>query len=218
MRQARGIGSVYQPTYVDKQTGERKKSAVWWISYYHRGKKHRESAGCSENGQPLSHAAAMKLLKQRLGDVSRGRPVGPNVERTTFEDLAGMLTADYKANGRRSLDRIKDALEHLREYFGETHAIDITSDRITTYTTHRQSQKASAATINRELAALKRSFRLAEIASKVASRPYVPMLREQNQRKGFFESEQFKAVLSETSRRAASDSAYRVCEGLARAL
>lgn len=28
MRSARGIGSVYQPSYIDKQTGERKKSAV----------------------------------------------------------------------------------------------------------------------------------------------------------------------------------------------
>jgi len=209
MRQTRGIGSVYQPTYIDKQTGRRKKSAVWWISYYHRGKKHRESAGRSEDGRPLSHAAAMKLLKQRLGDVSRGRPVGPSVERTTLEDLASMLTADYKANGRRSLDRVEDALGHLREYFAESHAIEITSDRITAYVTHRQSQKASAATINRELAALKRALKLAEIAGKVASRPHVSMLHEANRRKGFFEAEEFRAVLAELPVTRGEDEAFR---------
>src|ERR1700677_4965802 len=111
MRSARGIGSVYQPTYVDKQTRERKKSAVWWISYYHKGKKCRETsrddrvddAGKIVN-EGTSHAAAMKLLKKRLGELAQGRPAGRDVERTTFGEVAEMLVADYKANGRRSVD------------------------------------------------------------------------------------------------------------------
>jgi hypothetical protein len=40
-------------------------------------------------------------------------------------------------------------------------------------------------------------FRLAELASKVAQWPYVPMLQEDNARKGFFEAAEFQAVLAD---------------------
>jgi integrase len=42
-----------------------------------------------------------------------------------------------------------------------------------------------------------RLFRLAEIAGKVAQRPYIPMLQEDNARKGFFAAPEFRAVLAE---------------------
>ena len=72
-------------------------------------------------------------------------------------------------------------------------AIDITEDRLSAYIVHRQEQEAANATINRELAALKRGFRLA--GKKVGQVPRFQMLQENNTRKGFFEPEQFQAVL-----------------------
>jgi integrase len=48
--------------------------------------------------------------------------------------------------------------------------------------------------IKRELAALKRMFSLAIQARKLVTRPYTPMLRENNGRAGFFDREQFEAV------------------------
>ena len=42
------------------------------------------------------------------------------MERTTFEDLATMYLNDYRANGKRSLDRAERAVAHLRGTFGET--------------------------------------------------------------------------------------------------
>jgi integrase len=53
---------------------------------------------------------------------------------------------------------------------------------------------AEAATINRELALLKRMFTLAVQAGKLHTKPHIPMLREDNTRRGFFEREQFEAV------------------------
>ena len=110
-------------------------------------------------------------------------------------DLAEMIVNDYQANGRKSTHRIVDALGHLRKRIGMARAVDITSDRITTYITHRQGEGAAAATINRELAALKRAFTLALRAGKVVQRPYVAMLREDNRRKGFVEHDQYLAIL-----------------------
>jgi integrase len=189
MKQTRGLGLVYQPVYLDKRTGERKTAATWWIQYSVRGKRYRESSGSSNRNM------AVKLLKDRLGAAAQGRPVGPNVDRTKFEDLAQMLVEDYRANGRRSLERIEGALKHLRGFFGDHFAIDITSDRITSYVKWRQDEGAAAATINRELAALRRAFRLAARAGKVALRPEVSMLRENNRRKGFFEPGQYNVLV-----------------------
>ena len=78
-------------------------------------------------------------------------------------------------------------------FFADSRAIDITEDRLNAYIVFRQQEHAANATINRELAALKRAFRLA--GKKVGQPPRFPMLRENNARKGFFEAEQFKAVL-----------------------
>jgi integrase len=99
-------------------------------------------------------------------------------------------------NARRSLGRMKTALEHLRPFFRLYRAVEITTDRITTYVVARQESGAAAATINRELAALKRAFRLARRSGRVVDLPHVPMLIENNTRKGFFEIGEFKTVIS----------------------
>ena len=74
----------------------------------------------------------------------------------------------------------------------------------------RQAAKAANTTINRELAAHKRMFRLAEISGKVMQRPHVPMLREDNARKGFFEAAEFQAVHAELPEalKAVAETAY----------
>ena len=189
MKQTRGLGFVYQPIYVDKRTGERKTAATWWVQYSVRGKRFRESSGSS------NRVDAVNLLKRRIGDASQGRTIGPQAEKTRFKQLTQLLIDDYRSNGRRSLKRIKASVVHLLAFFGDEFAMDITGDRVASYIAYRQEEKAAAATINRELAALKRAFRLGEKVGKVIQRPEVSMLREDNRRKGFFEADEYRAVL-----------------------
>ena len=58
----------------------------------------------------------------------------------------------------------------------------------------RQRGGAANATINRELAALKRMFSLAIKRGRLFYGPYIPLLHENNIRQGFFEREQFEAL------------------------
>jgi len=75
-------------------------------------------------------------------------------------------------------------------------AAHVTTADINTYIVSRQSEGAANASINRELAALKRAYSLAMRSSppRVHVRPYIPMLEENNTRTGFFEEHQFRAV------------------------
>src|SRR5215467_4706218 len=57
-----------------------------------------------------------------------------------------------------------------------------------------EAQGASNATINRDLITLKRMLTLAVQGGKLTAKPYVPLLKERNVRRGFFEPEQFQRV------------------------
>ncbi len=189
LKKSRGSGLVYRPTYVDKSTGERKTASTWWIQYSVRGRRFRESSGSHNRTE------AEKLLHERLEALAQGKPVGPRADKATFEHLAHILLDDYRVNARRSLDRVEDALGHLRGFFDGVYAVEIKSDRIASYISWRQEQRAASATINRELAALRRAFRLAQKVGMVAFRPEISTLREENKPKDFFWAEQYRAVL-----------------------
>ncbi len=179
MRRTAGTGSVYRPTYRAKD-GKLRESRLWWIKYQVGARAIREPAKTKS--------------KERAEEILRARLTGGVDGRTTFEDLASMIVADYQANGRRSVARVEQCLEHLREAFGTRPAKAITADRITAYTAGRLEDGARPATVNRELAALKRAFRLAERAERVARVPHIQLLEERNTRQGFFERDQYEAV------------------------
>ena len=188
MTRSRGLGFVYQPKYKAATTGEVKTSQIWWISYSVRGDRQRESS------ESANRADAVRLLKLRTGQAAMGKPVGATVERTTLDDLIAMVEADYIANGRRSLDRVKFAARHLRAFFdGHCKARALTSDRIVAFQAYRREQGAKPSTVNYEVAVLRRGFRLGR--NKVPARPDFVMQEVDNVRKGFFEPEQYRAVV-----------------------
>ena len=174
-----GTGRVYQ------------RGDVWWIDYSYRGQRHRESSGSTKKKD------ANALLKKRLGEMGSGRFIGSDAERVRFTDLAEMIETDYRVNGRRSIKRLQISLNHLREQFGDTRALDITTDRIRRYIAHRQEDGAANASIQKELAALKRAFNLAVQAGRLTRRPHIPSMNVQNTREGFFEPDELERLIAE---------------------
>jgi hypothetical protein len=189
MKKSRGDGSVYQPTYIDKRTGQRKTASTWWVQYFIKSIRFRESSNSR------SRREAESFLQRRLEAAAQGKPVGPNAGTVTFEDLAKILLDDYRANGRRSAERVEDALRHLHRFFAATHTSQISDDLVARYVGSRQEEGAAPATINRELGALRRAFRLAQSAGKVAFRPEISMLPEDNRREDLFEADEYQALL-----------------------
>jgi integrase len=188
-REMRGHGNVYQPSYRDRH-GERKHVSTYWIVYSVNGRR------ITENARTDVKAVAKRLLKRRIGEAAIGRRAGPEIDRATIEDLLALVEADYVANSRRSLDRVKQAGKHLRCFFrGESRARDLSTSQITRYKAYRLSEGAKPSTVNYELAVLRRGFGLGLEDSCVSAIPTIRKLEVQNARQGFFEPEQYRAVV-----------------------
>ena len=173
----RGLGRVY------------KRGSFWWIAYYHRGHRYRESSHSESDSQ------ARRLLKQRLGEITAGRFIGPSEDRLTFDALVADLENDYKVNNRRSLETVRFHVARLQRFFGFDRAVDITPDRVKAYQVQRLEEGASRATVNREVACLGRMLSLAVNSGKLSRKPKFQLLDGERVRQGFLEHGEFLVLL-----------------------
>src|SRR5579871_3144361 len=143
-----------------------------------------------DDGREEGRAARQRKLKL----VNTPHFVTPEQEKLTFDDLAELLRTDYRLNGRRSLGHVERHIRRLGEAFACDRALSITPDRIAAYTAARLGRGVAPATVNRELAALRRMFSLAVKTGQILARPPITLLTEDNAREGFAEPAEFEAV------------------------
>lgn len=174
----RGMGRIF------------KRGEIFWIAYSHRAKEYRESSGSTRESQ------ARRLLKNRLGEIQGNKFVGPSQERLLFSELLDGLLLDYRNNGRKSLATIEFRLKAIRDAFGLDRAMHVTEARIERYKAERLAEGKAPATVNRELAAIRRAFRLGVKQKRITTAPAIEFLREQNVRQGFFERADFHTVMA----------------------
>ena len=108
----------------------------------------------------------------------------------TYTELETLILDDYRVNRRRSLRTLESArLPHLRAFF-KTRPIDASTIRA--YIRARLDAHAAPASINRELAALRRMHTLAALPW-----PRVSALREAPPREGFVTAAVFDRIRTE---------------------
>lgn len=179
----RGDGRIY------------KRGAILWIAYYGPdGQEVRESSGTDNEGK------AERLLRKRVREVANHRSgirafEGPAQQRLTVADLLDSLEADYR---RREIKSLYSTLNHakpVREFFGDYRAVAVTPDLVREYAAMRKAEKLSNAKINRETQILAAAFSLAYKEQRLAHKPHIPHLPENNARTGFFEKEEHERIL-----------------------
>jgi hypothetical protein len=183
MTRPRGSGSL------------RLRTGLWFMRYYHHGRRVEESTGF----RATERAQAATMLRKKLKAADTDHFIDPTTRRLTFEDIAEGLRRDYARRGNRS--RVAYKLAHLAETFGGWAALAITSEEVERYTDARLAAGAAVGTVNRELAALRRAFRLAVQQQILPRMPHIRLRPEDNARQGFLDPADFDALLAEPRRR-----------------
>jgi hypothetical protein len=155
----RGTGSVYLPED-PKNPGQ--KLQTWWISYYIDyidGKRRRESSKSRKKSE------AQALLKRRMGGARLGPGDRGRGEAAHLRGPRSGLPAELRA-----LRRLEGARHH--------------GNALESYAAQRRNE-AAPATVQYELAVLRRAMSLAVKKGQLRSRPHFPHVGVHNARTGF---------------------------------
>lgn len=178
----RGLGTIF------RQRGSR----FFWMQYYIAGERIRESTKCDRIRD------AQDVLRAKLAEVEQ-QGGGANHLPERIADLYTLLEADYTKNGRKSLVHLRGAWSnHLETFFASLSTAKLSTEQIDTYVRRRLDEGAANASINRELSALKRMYKLAIKAGRLKSMPYIAMLKERNVRSGFVKDADYQSLARET--------------------
>lgn len=177
------MGYLFKPRLKSGKPGR-----IWWMKYYANGRPVRESTGTDKE------KVASRILKDHEGRVASGQPILPRADRIRYEEVAQDLREHYQATGSRKLDEVDDRFAHLKRFFAGRRIATVNPSDITRYVLARQAERASNATINRDLAVLRRMLRLAYESGKLLRVPPTKQLKENPPRQGFFERQPYEAV------------------------
>jgi integrase len=155
----------------------------------------------AEPGVELAKACLTKLQAAILEEKRTGAKLAN--AKTKVGDLLALVEQDYGRKGRKSISHVQTRWNnHLKSFFTDLWANELTSDDIDRYIALRQRQKAANATICRELSLVRRMLRLGMRGKspKVRSMPHFDLPKESDARQGFLSDKVYDKLAQECSR------------------
>jgi integrase len=175
-------------------------SGIWWIRFSD-GTKYPNGESRIRYEKAGSKSTAQKLLALRKTEVLKGEKLPADRPSLLVSALKDGIVQNYKDKGQKDISHLESRLEnHIIPFFGGMKAHEVGTDAISKYVKQRRAAKAEHATINRELAVLRRMFRLAfnHEPQLVTSVPKIIRLKENKPREGFCEDDQYEALIRAT--------------------
>jgi len=168
---------------------KQRNSRYWWVRYTDNGQLIRKSTKCTRK-------AEAKLVAEQIRKKWLQRQGIGIEEKLTLKELIREVENDYKANEKKSLDRVRYSSKHLIRLLGEETSLeDINEGFISKYKLTRKDEGAANGTINRELALLRRGFNLLRFQKRIIKPPVIKFLKESTPRQGFIEPWEFQEIL-----------------------
>ena len=166
-------------------------SRFWWIAPWIDGVQVRQSSGETD------YDRALRKLRILEGRIAANAPITAATVRDSFEALLELVKLDYAINDRASIEDMRRRCRlHISPRLGHLTAGKVSNRTLQEYILERKDEKAANASINRELAIIKRAFELGLRDGSVSSKPYIEDLPENNVRTGFFTGDGFQSVLN----------------------
>lgn len=168
----------------------RRKGKIWYGVVSVPGGARRELSLKTEK-----KLVATDRLRKLLEDAVQGRVV-PKKDIVRVRDGWKRLVDNYRATGRREIPTGR--WKHLEPVFGGDDVRTITTPRLDAYANERRAEGAKPATINRELACLRRMLKLLfEDGVDFPRFPRFPTLREDNVRTNFLDDDGYVRLHTE---------------------
>jgi integrase len=155
----------------------REDSKYWWMEYTLDGMPRYESSGTTNK------RVAQKILNLRLAAIIEGRFRLPKANSPRLAQFSEEFLNSIRHQNTRK--RYASSVASLRKHFGDTKLTEINAERIDEFKDSRLSSKVRSATVNRDLAVLRRMLRIAERKRLITSTPFreVEMLEERKARR-----------------------------------
>jgi integrase len=161
-----------------RKDGKVRKSRVWWMCYSADGEPHCEST------KTTNKRVAQKIYDVRVGEIVEGRFRLPKSNAPRLEQFSQeFLDSTRHPNTKK---RYTSSVLNLRAHFGDARLSDIDNpERIDEFKDARLAARVRAATVNRDLAVLRRMLRIAERKRLITSTQFreVEMLEERKERR-----------------------------------
>jgi integrase len=146
-------------------------------------------------GLELAKIALVKQQSKIVDEVRTG--VVEATAKTKIGDLLELIEQDYLRTGKKTWDDVLARWTlHLKGHFAEVYASELSSDHINSYILRRLREDAAGASINREMAVVRRMMHLGERTTPPLVRgvPHFPKVKESDPRTGFLEQHQYDAL------------------------
>ncbi len=170
---------------------ETKAGRVGYAIWYRAGSRFCVNTHKTDEGE------AQDELARLMAECEAGNAPRPDTAPPSIVAMLNEALRYYRRKGRKSYGCVARHAGRLKKGFAGKRADEISTDNVNDYVERRTDDGFGNATVNRELAFLRLAFNLARKAGKLKPEmvPYFEMLPENNRRTGFFEQDQYEAVL-----------------------
>jgi site-specific recombinase XerD len=132
-----------------------RRGSVWWVSFVVNGKRYRTSTETSDRklAQNIRHEIKARIAEGKWFDRLPG-------EEKTFKEMMDKYLEEHSSKKASARD-FAGYSKKLNSFFGDYMVTEVTPSLIKEYKKKRREDGLKPASINRELAAMKKAFNLA---------------------------------------------------------